>query len=37
MSKKAINFDNKKINKSHFYKIKRLFKIDEINIDKILV
>ena len=26
MSKKIINFDNKKINKSNFYKTKRSFK-----------
>ena len=37
MSEKIINFDNKKINKSDFYKTKRLVKIDDINIDKILV
>ena len=37
MSEKAINFDNRKINKRTFYKIKKLFKIDGINIDKILI
>ena len=37
MSEKTMNFDNKKINKSKLYKTKRLFKIDDINIDKILV
>ena len=37
MSEKTINFDNKKINKSKFYKAKILFKIYDINIDKILV
>ena len=37
MSEKAINFGNKKINESNFYKTKRLFKIDVINIDKILI
>ena len=37
MSGKTINFDNTKINKSNFYKTKRLFKIDDINIDKILI
>ena len=36
MSEKT-NFDNKKINKSNFYITKRLFKIDDINIDKILI
>ena len=37
MGEKTINFDNKKIIKCKFYKTKRLFKIDDINIDKILV
>ena len=37
MSGKNINFDNKKINKSNFYKNKRLFKIDDIDVNKILV
>ena len=37
MSEKTINVDNKKIYGSNFYKTKRLFKIDDINIDKILV
>ena len=30
MSGKNINFSDKKINKSHFYKYKKLFKVDEI-------
>ena len=37
MSKKSINFDDKKINKSNFYKNKKLFKIDDIEVNKILV
>ena len=37
ISGKTINFDNKNINKSKFYKTKRLFKIDDININKILI
>ena len=37
MSEKSIDFDDKKINKSNFYKNKELFKIDEIDFDKILV
>ena len=37
MSKKSINFDDKKINKSNFYKNKKLFKIDDIDVNKILV
>ena len=37
MNEKTINFDNKNINKSNFYKTKRLFKIDDINIDKIYI
>ena len=37
MSGKCINFENKKINKSNFYKNKKLFKIDDIDINKMLV
>ena len=37
MSGKSINFEDKKINKSNFYKIKKLFKIEGIDINKILV
>ena len=37
MSGKSINFENKKINKKIFYKNKKLFKIEDIDIDKILV
>ena len=37
MSEKTIDFDNRKINKSNFYRIKRLFKIDDIDIIKILI
>ena len=37
MSKKSINFDDKKINKSNFYKNKKLFKTDDIEVNKILV
>ena len=37
MSKKRINFDDKEINKSNFYKNKKLFKIDNIDVNKILV
>ena len=37
MSRKNINFDDKKIKKSKFYKNKRLFKIDDIYINEILV
>ena len=36
-SKKSIDFDNKKISKRNFYKNKKLFKIDDINVNKILV
>ena len=36
MSGKSINFDDKKVNKSNFCKIEKLFKID-INVNKILV
>ena len=37
MSGKSINFEDKKINKSNFYKNKKLFKIEDININNILV
>ena len=37
MSGKNISFDDKKINKSNFYRNKRLFKIDDNDINKILV
>ena len=37
MSEKTINFGNIKINKSKVYKTIRLFKIDDINIDRILI
>ena len=33
----SVNFDDKKINKSNFYKNKKLFKIDDIVVDKTLV
>ena len=34
---KNIKFDEKKIKKSDFYKYKELFKIDELDFNKILV
>ena len=37
MSGKNISFDDKKVNKSNFYRNKRLFKIDDNNINKTLV
>ena len=37
MSGKSINFDDKKNNKSKFYKNKKLFHIHDLNINKILV
>ena len=37
MSGKSINFGEKKINKSNFYKSKKLFNIEDIDINKILV
>ena len=37
MSGKSINFDDKKINKSNFYKNKKLFSLNDIDINKILV
>ena len=37
MSGKNINFDDKKIKKSEFYKNKKLKSIEDIDINKILV
>ena len=37
MNRKSINFDDKKIKKSRFYKNKKVFQIDDIEIDKMLV
>ena len=37
MSGKSINFDDKKVSKSNLYKNKRLFKVDDIDVKKILV
>ena len=36
MSGKNINFADKKINKSNFYRNKRLFKMDGIDVNKVL-
>ena len=35
--KKKTNFNNKKINKSNFYRNKRLFNMDDIGFNKILI
>ena len=37
MSGKSINFDDKNIKKSDFYKNKKLLKIEDIDINKIFV
>ena len=37
MCGKSINFDDKKINKSSFYKNKKLFSLNDIDVNKILV
>ena len=37
MSGESINFGDKKISKSNFYKNKKLFKINDIDVNKILV
>ena len=37
MSGKSINFDNKKINKSNFHKNKKLFSLNDIDTNSILV
>ena len=35
MSERSINFDNEKIKKSDFYKNKKIFNIDDIDVNKI--
>ena len=35
MSGRSINFDNNKIEKSDFYKNKKIFNIDDIDVNKI--
>ena len=37
LSRKNINFEGKKIKKSYFYKNKKVLKVDEIDVNKILV
>ena len=37
MSKKSINFDDKNINKSSFYKHKKLFSLNDIDVNEILI
>ena len=37
MNGKSINFDDKKINKSNFYKNKKVFNIHDLDANKILV
>ena len=37
ISGKSINFDNKKISKSTFYKKKKLFNIYDLDVNRILV
>ena len=37
MTEKTINLDDKKINMSDFYRYKRPFSIDDIDVDKILI
>ena len=37
MSRKNINFDDKKIKKSELYKNKKVFQINDIDVNKILV
>ena len=36
MSGESINFDDKKINKSNFYKNKKLFNLNDIDVNEIL-
>ena len=37
MSEKSIIFNNKKVSKSNFYRNKKLFKIDDVDVNKILL
>ena len=37
MNGKSINFEDKKINKSNFYKNKKLFNIHDLDVNKLLV
>ena len=37
MSRKNINFDDKKIKNSEFYQNKRVFQTDDVDVNKILV
>ena len=37
MNRKNITFDDKKIKKNEFYKNKKIFNIDDIDVNKILV
>ena len=37
MSGKSINFDDKKINKSNFYKNNKLLNLNDIDVNKIVV
>ena len=37
MSEKNINFDDRKIKKSGFYKNKKVFQIDDVDVNKVLV
>ena len=37
MSGKSIDFDDKKVNKISFYQNKKLFSLNDINVNKILV
>ena len=37
MSGKNINYDDKMVNKSNFYENKKLFKIDDMDANKILL
>ena len=37
MSGKSINFEDKKINKSHFYKNKKIVNIYDLDVNKILI
>ena len=37
MSRRSVNFGDKRINKSNFYRNKKLYEIDDIDVNEILI
>ena len=37
MGKSSVKFGEKKVNKSNFYKNKKIFKTNDIDVDKVLI